>query len=225
MPSLKSDNAFSFRPRILIKAVQGQSLGSYVGPAILHHLEKLPCHKLDIPVLYSSSVRTPEEALFHLFHEAKRTVPSIIYMPHIAKLWKIMGQSVRETFNSLLDSILPNSPLLLLALMEEDEEEEVDFTPDMLFSKRDEEIFDVAVPESSERKEFFSPIVKAALEPVPASETHEELEELEVLPAIECRSLSEKEEKRLRKREEKIQRELRIFLRYIKNVNHLFIFY
>ena len=48
---------FSYRPRILIRARPGQCVSTYIGPAILHHLEKLPCHKLDIPALFSNSAR------------------------------------------------------------------------------------------------------------------------------------------------------------------------
>ena len=48
---------FSYRPRILIRARPGQCVSTYIAPAILHHLEKLPCHKLDIPSLNSNSAR------------------------------------------------------------------------------------------------------------------------------------------------------------------------
>ena len=63
-----------FRPRLLINGRnQGQS--TYLGPAILHHFEKLPVQKLDIPELFSNAARTPEEALHQIIHEAKRQIP------------------------------------------------------------------------------------------------------------------------------------------------------
>ena len=58
---------FSYRPRILIRARPGQCVSTYIGPAILHHLEKLPCHKLDIPSLFSNSARYTFFTLFIIF--------------------------------------------------------------------------------------------------------------------------------------------------------------
>ena len=49
------------RPRILICGAKGQGQSSHLGPAILHTLEKMPVHRLDLPALYSVSTNTPEE--------------------------------------------------------------------------------------------------------------------------------------------------------------------
>ena len=51
------NHKFSYRPRILITGSPGQALSTYIGPALLHHLEKLPKHILDLPTLYSNSAR------------------------------------------------------------------------------------------------------------------------------------------------------------------------
>lgn len=209
---------YSFRPRILLKGEQGQGLMTYLAPAVLHYLEKLPSHRLDIPALFSNSARSPEEALFHIFHEAKRTIPSCIYMPHFNRLWKIMTDSVRETFVSLLGDIKPSAPLLILAVMEEDRELKNIDLPENVFSKLHKEIFYVEFPVVQERRQYFSIVFQTAVEPVPEDKIKpdEDLEVLPVLPVNDCRELNEKEEKRLRKREAKLQRELRIFLRYVE---------
>ena len=39
---------------------QGQT--SHIAPAILHHLEQLPVHTLDLPSLFAVSARSPEES-------------------------------------------------------------------------------------------------------------------------------------------------------------------
>ena len=107
---------FSYRPRILIRARPGQCVSTYIGPAILHHLEKLPCHKLDIPSLFSNSARSPEEAMFHIIHEAKRTVPSVLYIPHLLRLWRnVLSFPQREAFMALLSEIQPTAPLIIIA--------------------------------------------------------------------------------------------------------------
>ena len=205
----------NFRPRLLICGEKGQGLTTYLAPAVLHYLEKFPCHKLDIPAIFSNSVRSPEEALLHIIHEAKRTIPSVLYMPYIDRLWMIMSDSARETFLSLLADVPPKASLLIIAVAES---VSVDNLPDNLFLKDNNvrETFNVENPTVAERTEFFKPVFQAAAAPVPdVYEPHvEEAEEnLEVLPPAECRQLTEKEEKRMRKKEEKLRRELRIFLR------------
>ena len=111
---------FSYRPRILIRGRPGQCVSTYIGPAVLHHLEKLPCHKLDIPSLFSNSARSPEEAMFHIIHEAKRTVPSVLYIPHVLRLWQnVLSDPQREAFKAMMSEIQPKAPLIIVAFTED----------------------------------------------------------------------------------------------------------
>lgn len=50
-----------------------------------------------------------------LFREAKRTAPSVLYVPHIQLWWDTVGSALKATFLSLLQDIPPFSPILLLA--------------------------------------------------------------------------------------------------------------
>lgn len=50
-----------------------------------------------------------------MFCEAKRTSPSILYIPHIQQWWDTAGSALRASFLSLLGSIPSFSPILLLA--------------------------------------------------------------------------------------------------------------
>ena len=100
-------------PRLLILATDAQVRGSwniiqagsnsnlllfqgqrtYLGPALLHMMEMLPCVKLDIPALFSNSARSPEEAITQLIHTARRTQPGVLYIPHLLTLWDTVGSS------------------------------------------------------------------------------------------------------------------------------------
>lgn len=108
----------------------------------MHELEKFPVHSLGLPSLLSDpSAKTPEEALVHIFGEAKRTTPSILYVPQFSLwwenvsssrkssiftfLWPMMGTNVinlmyqaheqlRAVLLTLLDGLPSNSPILLL---------------------------------------------------------------------------------------------------------------
>lgn len=50
-----------------------------------------------------------------MFVEAKRTSPSVLYVPHIGQWWDTVGPALRATFLSLLGSIPAFAPVLLLA--------------------------------------------------------------------------------------------------------------
>jgi SpoVK/Ycf46/Vps4 family AAA+-type ATPase len=59
-----------------------------VGPAVLHELERFPVHSLGLPSLLSDpSAKSPEEALVHIFGEARRNTPSILYLPQLHLWW------------------------------------------------------------------------------------------------------------------------------------------
>lgn len=53
--------------------------------------------------------------ILQIFVEAKRTSPSIIYIPCIGQWWETVGPALRATFLSLLSSIPAFAPILLLA--------------------------------------------------------------------------------------------------------------
>ena len=79
----------------------------------------------------------------------------------------------------------------------------------------EDEIFRVTEPTEEERICFYGPVFEAALAPpIKEAEPYEvTVDELEVVPLPESRELTENEEKRLRKKEDALLRELRIFLR------------
>ncbi|KAL6970767.1 hypothetical protein U1Q18_030455 [Sarracenia purpurea var. burkii] len=77
-----------YRPRLLLCGDEGAGL-DHLGPAILHELEKFPVHSLGLPSLLSDpSAKTPEEAMVHIFGEARRTTPSILYIPQFNLWWE-----------------------------------------------------------------------------------------------------------------------------------------
>jgi hypothetical protein len=103
-----------------------------------------------------------------------------------------------------------------LAISEREENtdaSELDHLVSKVFSN--EETFQVLIPMEAQRKTFFEPVFEAAvLPPVKEAEAIAlAVEELNVVPLPESRELTENEEKRLRKKEDALLRELRIFLR------------
>ncbi|KAF2300209.1 hypothetical protein GH714_010699 [Hevea brasiliensis] len=103
-----------YRPRLLLSGGEGSGL-DHLGPAILHELEKFPVHSLGLPSLLSDpSAKTPEEALVHIFGEARRTTPSILYIPHFNLWWENAHEQLRAVLLTLLEELPSDLPILLL---------------------------------------------------------------------------------------------------------------
>ncbi|XP_064196818.1 ATPase family AAA domain-containing protein 2B isoform X1 [Anguilla rostrata] len=206
----------SFRPRLLLAGEPGSGQSSHLAPAVLHHLEKFCVHRLDLPTLCSTCTRTPEESCAQVFREARRTVPSVVYLPHISEWWEAVSDTLRSTFLTLLQDLPSFTPILILATSE---------TPYLqlpeevrgLFRSRYEEVVNLQRPDEEDRRRFFRELllVEVARAPPTRSRTARRAL-LEVLAPAEDpgpRRLSSEERRRLEEQEENTLRELRLFLR------------
>nr|XP_056710645.1 ATPase family AAA domain-containing protein 2 [Euleptes europaea] len=209
----------SYRPRLLIAGEPGFGQASHLAPAVIHALEKFTVYTLDLSVLFGVGAETPEEKCTQLISEAKRTTPSIIYVPNVHLWWETVGHTLQATFTTLLQNIPSFAPVLLLSTSDvhhaglPDEIQE-------LFASDYGEIFNVRLPTTEERKKFFEDLILHQAAKPPASKKKAVLQALEVLPvapSAEPQPLTEAEVKRLEEQEEDTLRELRIFLR---NVTH-----
>ncbi|XP_053322453.1 ATPase family AAA domain-containing protein 2 [Spea bombifrons] len=209
----------SFRPRLLIAGKPGLGQGSHLAPAVIHALEKFTVYSLDLAVLLGSSITSPEESCAQVFREAKRTPPSIVYVPHIHLWWETVSYTLKATFISLLHNIPSFSPILLLATCDMDY---CDLPQEIqhLFVEDYGEVFQVQPPRKNERKAFFSDLILNQPTKPPVSKKKAMLRTLEVLPLApppEPRALTPEELKRLEEQEEDHFRELRLFLRDVTN--------
>ncbi|XP_053289105.1 ATPase family AAA domain-containing protein 2 isoform X3 [Pleuronectes platessa] len=209
----------SYRPRLLLEGRPGSGQSSYLGPAVLHALEKFPVYTLDIAVLFIASAAAPEETCAQIFLEAKRTSPSILYIPHIGQWWETVGPALKATFLSLLSSIPAFSPILLMATCNQ-RYDQLSMEVQELFRVEYGEVFQVQVPTSRERRNFFEDLILNQAAKAPASKKKAVLRALEVLPVAPPpppRQLTEEEIQKLEEQEEDTLRELRLFLRDVTN--------
>uniref|UniRef100_G3PFL0 ATPase family AAA domain-containing protein 2 n=1 Tax=Gasterosteus aculeatus aculeatus TaxID=481459 RepID=G3PFL0_GASAC len=202
----------AYRPRLMLAGPPGSGQSSHVAPALLHHLDKLPVHRLDLPTLYSVSAKTPEESCAQVFREARRSVPSVVFMPHISEWWETVSDTVKSTFLTLLQDVPSFSPVLILATAETHYSQLSEELRSM-FQRSYGEVVTLSAPGEEDRKSFFSDLllVQAARAPPRLRRRCEE-----VLPAAEApgpRVLSTEEQRRLAEQEENTLRELRLFLR------------
>ncbi|XP_044062597.1 ATPase family AAA domain-containing protein 2-like isoform X2 [Siniperca chuatsi] len=209
----------SYRPRLLLEGRPGSGQSAHLAPAVLHALEKFTVYTLDMAVLFGASATAPEETCAQIFVEAKRTSPSILYIPHIGQWWETVGPALRATFLSLLSSIPAFAPILLLATCSLNYDQ-LSMEVQELFRVEYGEVFHVQVPTSKERRNFFEDLFLNQASKAPVSKKKAVLHALEVLPVAPpplLRQLTEEETQRLEEQEEDTLRELRLFLRDVTN--------
>ncbi|XP_077365895.1 ATPase family AAA domain-containing protein 2B isoform X2 [Festucalex cinctus] len=204
----------SYRPRLLLAGSPGSGQSSHLAPALLHHLDKLPVHRLDLPTLYSTSAKTPEESCAQVFREACRSVPSVVFVPHVSEWWETVSDMLKSTFLSLLQDVPSFCPVLILATAETSYSLLSDEVRSM-FQKAYGEVVTLQPPGDRERRSFFSDLllVQAAKAPPRLRNTGRCEEVLPVAEAPGPRVLSAEEQRRLAEQEENTLRELRLFLR------------
>ncbi|XP_020089348.1 ATPase family AAA domain-containing protein At1g05910 isoform X2 [Ananas comosus] len=149
-----------YRPRLLICGDESVGL-DHLGPAVLHELEKFPVHSLGLPSLLSDpSAKTPEEALVHIFGEARRTTPSILYLPQFHLWWETAHEQLKAVLLTLLEELPSNLPILLLG------------TSSLPFDKLDDEsasilafrnVYQVDQPTADDKSKFFDLFLQAIL--------------------------------------------------------------
>uniref|UniRef100_A0A8C7N784 ATPase family AAA domain-containing protein 2 n=1 Tax=Oncorhynchus kisutch TaxID=8019 RepID=A0A8C7N784_ONCKI len=204
----------TYRPRLLLAGRPGAGQSSHLAPAVLHALEKFTVYTLDMAVLFGVSCTSPEEACAQVFCEAKRTSPSILYIPHIQQWWDTVGLTLKVTFLSLLQDIPSFSPIMLLAtsnVAHHDLADEVGLT---WYG----EVHSIKTPTQQERRKFFENLILSQAARAPASKKKALMHAMEVLPLAPPpppRQMSERERLRLEEQEEDTLRELRLFLRNV----------
>ncbi|XP_061676443.1 ATPase family AAA domain-containing protein 2-like isoform X2 [Syngnathoides biaculeatus] len=209
----------SYRPRLLLEGRHGSGQTSHLAPAVLHALEKFTVYTLEMAVLFGASAIAPEEACAQIFVEAKRTSPSILYIPHIGQWWETVGPALKATFLSLLGSLPAFAPILLLATCSL-QYAELSFEVQELFKVEYGEVYHVRAPSSRERRNFFEDLILNQAAKPPASKKKSISHSLEVLPVAPPpppRQLADHEARKLAEQEEDSLRELRLFLRDVTN--------
>uniref|UniRef100_A0A3P9IKA8 Bromo domain-containing protein n=1 Tax=Oryzias latipes TaxID=8090 RepID=A0A3P9IKA8_ORYLA len=197
----------SHRPRMLLVGRPGSGQTSHLAPAVLHALERYAIHSLDSAVLFGVSSVSPEEACAQVFCEAKRTSPSILYMPHVQQWWDTAGPALRASFLSLLDSIPSFSPILLLATCSLPHQQ---LDPEIRFLFREEygEVYTLKAPTKQERTAFFQDLLLNQAAEAAASRRKSRTQDLEILPLAPLPP-----PRQLWEQEEDVLRDLRLFLR------------
>ncbi|KXJ97591.1 hypothetical protein Micbo1qcDRAFT_156518 [Microdochium bolleyi] len=149
----------TFRPRLLISGAAGMGQ-SYIGPALLHHLEGVHVQSFDLATVVGD-VGKVEEKILSLFKEVKRHQPSVIFIPNVDVWYNALARTGDglETFLTLLRSLQPTDPVMLLATADKDSSQlDAELVKELFgFSKAN--VLDIARPTKENRQEYFARII------------------------------------------------------------------
>uniref|UniRef100_A0A7N2KR37 AAA+ ATPase domain-containing protein n=1 Tax=Quercus lobata TaxID=97700 RepID=A0A7N2KR37_QUELO len=163
--------------------VHSRPLSSVVAPCLQRHLQKvmntisdifLPIAmsseltKLSMPSYSFAAVYRPrlliyggeEEALVHIFGEARRTTPSILYLPQFNLWWDNAHEQLRAVLQTLLEELPSDLPILLLGTSSVPLAK-IEDVPSSVFSHRS--VYQVSKPATEDKSLFFDRVIKAAL--------------------------------------------------------------
>ncbi|CAH1164178.1 unnamed protein product [Phaedon cochleariae] len=204
------------RPAQLIITGNGSGHGqtSHLGPAILFKMEHIHAYLLDLCMLYQETGRSAEEACIQVFGEARKNVPSIVYIPSIDKWWCLVSETVHAIFKAQLAQLDPNIPILFLATSETVYSNLPDDVQS-IFSHYRKEVQELRPAPPDRRRAFYRPlIVEGGAAPMRCfRERPKAPPPLPRAPTPVPAPLTEAQAKLLYETEEHTLRELRIFLR------------
>ncbi|GBE79053.1 Uncharacterized AAA domain-containing protein [Sparassis crispa] len=152
-----------YRPRVVLHGTAGMGHG-YVAAAVLHHLEGYHIQSLDLGSLMSDSTRTPEAAIVQLFVEAKRHQPSVVYIPSLVRWCAALSEASRTTVRSMLDTLAPTDPVLLLAVVD-GPFSSLPRDARAWFGPIRENRVELFSPSSFQREQFFDPLLQDVRRP------------------------------------------------------------
>lgn len=205
-----------FKPAQLLIFGDGPNHGQlYLAQALLQHMEHIHTHSLDLAALHRQSGITPEEACIQVFHEAKRNVPSVIYIPRLNSFWELASKTVQAIFISQVASMDPNLPILILATSDITYSA-FDTQIQYLFSQYRYELFQLRTVSYNMRAAFFRPLIVDASIRAPRSSRTVRIQTPPPLPRAPTPPpppLSPAAAERIFESEERTLSELRIFLR------------
>ncbi|XP_076181207.1 ATPase family AAA domain-containing protein 2-like [Ptiloglossa arizonensis] len=140
-------------PRIILCG-NDDSHTRHLGPALLHTLEHLPCHVLDVTTLFEETGRAAEEAIIQKMKMARRSLPSLLYVPDILAWWDLVDEAARIVFTSLMQGLDRSVHMLILATANCSQ---ADLPTDVacLFDDHQGEVFEIMSPGEQERESFF----------------------------------------------------------------------
>ena len=95
---------------------------------------------------------------YQVFREARRSSPSIVYLPNMDLWWETASEPLKSVFKAAVSSLPPSKPLLILGTCEQVSEEACVMLSDV-FDPAQGEVCPVGPPTADERKGYFEDVI------------------------------------------------------------------
>ncbi|XP_039313979.1 ATPase family AAA domain-containing protein 2 [Solenopsis invicta] len=149
----KATSKSSGCPRILLCG-DDESHTRHLGPALLHILEHLPCHILDVTTLFEETGKAAEEAMIQKIKTARRNLPALLYMPGVLTWWDLVDETARVVFTSLMRG-LDRSVHMLVLMTAHCRRVNLPSEIAELYDDNRGEVYEVRSPSPQKRRSFF----------------------------------------------------------------------
>ncbi|XP_070510443.1 ATPase family AAA domain-containing protein 2-like [Cardiocondyla obscurior] len=149
-------------PRILLCG-DDDSHTRHLGPALLHTLEHLPYHILDVTTLFEETGKAAEEAVIQKIKTARRTLPALLYIPGVLTWWDLVDETTRVVFTSLIRGLDRSVHMLVLMTAHC---RHVNLPPEIaeLYDNKLGEVYEVRSPSPQKRCSFFKQLFNGNLD-------------------------------------------------------------
>ncbi|XP_070160940.1 ATPase family AAA domain-containing protein 2-like [Polyergus mexicanus] len=149
----KATSKSSGCPRIMLCG-DDDSHTRHLGPALLHTLEHLPCHILDVTTLFEETGKAAEEAMIQKIKTARHTLPALLYVPDVLTWWDLVNETARVVFASLMRGLDRSVHMLVLMTVHC---RHADLPPEIaeLYDDNRGEVYEVRSPSPQKRRSFF----------------------------------------------------------------------
>jgi SpoVK/Ycf46/Vps4 family AAA+-type ATPase len=123
-----------FRPWLIIHGEKDMGQ-NYIARALLYEMEEFPIYSIGMPSLISSNIGK-EEALIVNFAEARKNVPSIIFIPDIDEWWEKSTELMSSSLITMMED-LPSTLQVFVLAYSNRPIEEIDVSLQGLFENLD----------------------------------------------------------------------------------------
>lgn len=102
----------------LMNQFEGLHVQSFDLPTLLSDPTKVSCSVVILAIGQCLPSQSPEAAVVQSFAEVRRRKPSVIFIPNVDSWYQTVGPTVISTFLTLLRTLAPTDPVLLLGIVE-----------------------------------------------------------------------------------------------------------
>lgn len=204
----KKEKSLLYRPWLIIHGDNSNLGQNDISKALLYEMEEYPIYSIGMPTLLSSYMGR-EEALITNFAEARKNVPSILWIPDIDEWWNKSTDLMKSSLITMMNDI-PSTVQVLILASSNINIKELPTEIQNLFANNE---YEVKLPELYSKEKMFHNLKEEIMKIPRENKPIQTLPKLSKAP----KKIAENVNKLQKKKDEALLLELRIQLRDLVN--------